>query len=120
VLSLVTGKVSYDDTNSRELINQWIDHPQRLWEAVCEILSMGVNTVVHVGPAPNIVPATFERLAANVESQNKGSRRLRALSVAVRRPWLQALLPKRASLLRATMIQQVILEDWLLEQKLDE
>jgi [acyl-carrier-protein] S-malonyltransferase len=116
VISLVTGKMSYDRINSREIIGQWIDHPQRLWEAVCEILSMGVDTIVHVGPSPNIVPATFERLAANVAAQNKGSRRMRALSAAVRRPWLQALLPKRASLLRATMIKQVILEDWLLEQ----
>ncbi len=99
VLSLVTGTLSYDDTNARDLIVRWIDHPQRLWDAVNELLVMGVETVIHVGPEPNIIPATFQRLAANVELQTRGSRRIRAVSAAVRRPWLQNLLPRRASLL---------------------
>ena len=36
VLSLVTGKTSYNDSKCRELLEQWIDHPQRLWDAVYE------------------------------------------------------------------------------------
>ena len=32
-----------------------------------------------------------------------------------RRPWLSALLPSRAALLRAPLLQHIILEDWLLE-----
>ena len=116
ILSLVTGDMAYTDINSREIINQWIDHPQRLWDVVSETLTQGVGTIIHVGPAPNIIPATFERLSTNVESLTKGSRRMRALSAVVRRPWLQSLLPKRTALLRATMIEHVMLEDWLLEQ----
>ena len=114
ILSHVTGDISYTDTNSRELIRNWIDHPQRLWDVVCKILSMGIKTIIHVGPAPNIIPATFGRMAVDIEAQTKGSRGMRALSVAIRRPWLQALLPSRAALLRAPLIEHIILEDWLL------
>ena len=116
ILSLVTGKKSYTATNSREIIRKWIDQPQLLWDAVCETLSSSVDTVIHLGPAPNIIPATFERLADNIEAQTRGSRRMRALAAVIRRPWLQNLLPKRASLLRASMVQHVIAEDWMLEQ----
>ena len=114
ILSHVTGDISYTETNSREIIRNWIDHPQRLWDVVCKILSMGIKTVIHVGPEPNIIPATFARMAVDIEAQTKDSRGMRALSVAIRRPWLQALLPSRAALLRAPMIEHVILEDWLL------
>jgi len=117
VLSMVTGRESYHQFNSREIISQWIDHSQQLWDVVDEILKMGVETVVHVGPEPNILPATFERLAANVEAQTRGSRRMRALSAVIRRPWLQNLLPNRAGLLRAPLINHVVLEDWLLENQ---
>ena len=41
VLSLVTGKVSYNDFNSREILNRWIDHPQRLWDAIYETAGPG-------------------------------------------------------------------------------
>lgn len=115
VLSMVTGKLSYHQFNSREIIARWIDHTQQLWDVVYELLKMGVDTVVHVGPEPNILPATFDRLAANVEAQTRGSRRMRALSVVIRRPWLQSLLPRRAALLRAPLIKHIVLEDWLLE-----
>ena len=115
ILSLVTGRISYDDFNAREHMIRWVDHPQRLWEAVYEILTLGIDTVVHVGPAPNIIPATLDRLASNVESQTKGSRRMRALSAVINRPWLKTLLPRRAALLRAPQLNQVVLEDWLLE-----
>ncbi|MCA9264667.1 MAG: ACP S-malonyltransferase [Planctomycetales bacterium] len=116
VLSLVTGNVSYNGTNTRELIGRWVDQPQRLWDAVDKTLSSGIKAVVHVGPAPNIIPATFSRLRVNVETQTAKNVRMRALRGIVKRPWLQALLPRRASLLRATEIAQVNLEDWLLQQ----
>jgi [acyl-carrier-protein] S-malonyltransferase len=122
IFSLVTGKASYNDYNSREILVQWIDHPQRLWDAVYETLSSGIETVIHVGPAPNLIPATFQRLRDNVQAQLTGnslnSLGLRAMARAVRRPWLTAVLPSRTALLRAPMVEQIILEDWLLEQKL--
>src|SRR5262249_35188216 len=69
IFSLVTGTYGYTPVNARELLYQWIDHPQRLWDAVYETLASGVTTVLHVGPAPNIIPATYRRLAADVSSQ---------------------------------------------------
>ncbi len=122
VFSLVTGKMSYNDHNAREILTQWIDHPQRLWDAVYETLSTGIETVVHVGPAPNLIPATFNRLRDNVLAQLTGNSLnklgLRAMARAVRRPWLTALLPSRTALLRAPAVKHIILEDWLLEQPL--
>jgi hypothetical protein len=51
-----------------------------------------------------------------VETQTAKNVRMRALQGIVRRPWLQAMLPRRASLLRVTEIEQVNLEDWLLDR----
>jgi len=120
ILSLVTGKMSYNDHNSRDILNQWIDHPQRLWDAVYETLAMGMETIIHVGPDPNLIPATYHRLRDNVQAQLTGnslnSLGLRAMARAARRPWLTALLPSRTALLRAPTVQHIILEDWLLEQ----
>ncbi len=120
VFSLVTGKASYNDFNAREILMQWIDHPQRLWDAVYETLACGAETVLHVGPGPNLVPATFHRVRDNVQAQLTGNSLnklgLRAMARAVRRPWLTALLPSRTALLRAPAVEQIILEDWLLEQ----
>ena len=115
VLSLVTGKLSYNEHNARHLLHQWVDHPQRLWEAVHHVLATDFETVVHVGPAPNIVPATFHRLAENVTLQLKASLGMRALNF-VRRPWLKTFLPQSTALLRAPTLQHIVLEDWLLEQ----
>jgi [acyl-carrier-protein] S-malonyltransferase len=119
IVSLVTGKRSYDEVHARDLLRRWCDHPQRLWDAVYETLATGVTTVVHVGPAPNLVPATFTRLAENVQQQTSGkswgSYGLRTVAGLARRPWLTSLLPSRAALLRATDLKQIILEDWLLE-----
>ncbi len=115
VVSLVTGKRNYDEYNAREILRQWIDHPQRLWDAVCETLAAGVKTLIHVGPEPNLIPATFSRLSDNVRQQTLRRRHIRAMSELVRRPWLAALLPSRASLLRAPFVQQIVLEDWLLD-----
>jgi [acyl-carrier-protein] S-malonyltransferase len=114
VFSLVTGTYGYTPVSARDLLHHWIDHPQRLWDAVYETLSCGATTVLHIGPGPNIVPATFKRLSADVASQTQESRSLRALSAAVRRQWLLRMLPQRAALLRAPYIEQVVLEDWLL------
>ena len=119
LLSMVTGAASYQEFNSRELMHQWVDHPQRLWEIVYKVLADGIETVVHVGPAPNLVPATFRRLANNLANQTQGkglgqfSRR--TLSRLVRRPWLTRLLPSSAVLFRGMFVENVILEDWLLE-----
>jgi len=119
VLSLVTGKMSYDDHSAREVLRKWIDHPQRLWDAIDETLAAGVETVVHIGPAPNVIPATFRRLSENVSQQTAGasisSLGMRAVSGLARRPWLASLLPSDATLLRAPHVRHVILEDWLLE-----
>lgn len=119
VLSLATGSMSYDDHSARDVLRQWIDRPQRLWDVVDETLDRGVETVVHVGPEPNVIPATFKRLSENVEEQTSsgslGGLGMRAVSGLARRPWLAALLPARAVLLRAPHVQHVIVEDWLLE-----
>jgi len=117
VLSLVTGDFSYNDFNARQLLRQWTDQPQRLWDAVYRTLTGGVETILHVGPAPNIMPATYHRLAANVASQTAASFGMRVAANLIKRPWLSRMLPARSALLRAPMIQHVIVEDWLLMQK---
>jgi [acyl-carrier-protein] S-malonyltransferase len=61
------------------------------------------------------VPATFRRLSDNVRAQARESLSMRALSAAARRRWLKNLLPERTALFRAPYVQQIILEDWLLE-----
>jgi [acyl-carrier-protein] S-malonyltransferase len=119
VVSLVTGKRSYDDLHARDILRQWVDQPQRLWDAVYETLATGVTTVIHVGPDPNVIPATFHRISENVHQQmtgsSLGSYGMRAAAGLARRPWLSAILPSRAALLRAPAVQHVVLEDWLLE-----
>jgi [acyl-carrier-protein] S-malonyltransferase len=119
VVSLVSGKRNYDESTARELLRDWVDKPQRLWDAVCETLAADVKTVLHIGPEPNVVPATFTRLAENVRQQTDGhslgSYSRRAMTGMARHPWLGAILPARATLLRAPFITQINLEDWLLE-----
>ncbi len=121
VVSMVTGAASYEDWNSREILHQWVDHPQRLWDVVYKLLADGIDTVIHVGPVTNLLPATFTRLATNIHAQmngrSLGSFGRRTLSRMVRRPWLTRLLPSFTALFRAPFVKQVILEDWLLEQK---
>lgn len=125
IVSCVTGEASYNDHNSREILNRWIDEPQRLWDAVHYALSAGVELMIHVGPSPNIIPATMGRLSNNVASQLGAawyrSLHLRFVSRMVRRhrPWLSRLLSHDATLLRAPFVGHVILEDWLLEQELN-
>jgi [acyl-carrier-protein] S-malonyltransferase len=122
ILSCVTGTASYDETNSRDLLIQWVDRPQRLWDVIYEALGAGIDTVVHVGPGPNLVPATFERIANNVLKQ-MGNRYVKALGRGVaslnQHAWLARLLPSKAALLRAPFIAHLILEDWLLAQPVE-
>ena len=81
----------------------------------------GIETVIHVGPEANLIPATYHRLSDNVRQQLRGrslnSLGLRAMSGMARRPWLANVLPTRAALLRAPFVEHVLLEDWLLEQR---
>ena len=115
VLSLVNEQARYDEFNCRELVHRWVDHPQHVWDGVYRTLAAGVGTVVHVGPQPNLLPATFTRISENVEQQLSGRIGLRAVSFMARRPWLASVLPSRSALLRAPQVQHVVLEDWLLE-----
>jgi [acyl-carrier-protein] S-malonyltransferase len=120
VISCVTGSASYDAINSRETLIRWTDAPQRLWDAMGCALSSGVETIVHVGPAPNLIPATFSRLSNNI-SKHLVNKYMHALGRGVvasmnRHAWLGHLLPSQAALLRAPFLEHIILEDWLLEQ----
>ncbi len=117
VLSLVTGTKSYDELNAREHMQRWVDHPQLLWDVVYATLGMGVDTVVHVGPEPNIIPATFSRLRDNVEAETRGSIHMRALTAVVQHPWIRPLLGSRTALLRALRVEQLNLEDFLLDNR---
>ena len=123
VLSCVTGEFSYDGKDSRSLLINWTDHPQRLWDAIDGALAAGVQTVIHIGPAPNLIPSTFERLSNNVRKQ-LGHPMLRRLGHDVahtlqRHAWLAHLLPSRASLLRVPWLNHIILEDWLLARPVE-
>ena len=124
ILSCVTGDAGYNDFNSREILYRWMDHPQRVWDVVDQTLADGVETIIHVGPEPNIIPATFTRLSNNVAAQLSGrsltSLGLRAVSRLVqrRRPWLTNLISSDATLFRAPFVEHIKLEDWLLEQEI--
>ena len=115
ILSMVTGDFSYNDYNARRVIREWTYKPQQVWSVVSRTLEIGIETVVHVGPQPNILPSTYSRLGENVIQQMNSSLGTRTLSKV--RPWLQGLLPKQTALLRAPRVQQSILEDWLLDSK---
>lgn len=119
IFSLATGQVDYNDFNHRDHIRRWIDSPQLLWDALEYTLSSKVTTLIHVGPEPNLVPATFQRIAENVRAiagnywyHNLG---LRAIASMVK-PWVTRWISSRSSLLRAPFIEHVVLEDWLLSR----
>ena len=122
IISCVTGKADYNDFNCREILNRWVDYPQRLWDVVDQTITSGVDLLVHVGPAPNIIPATMQRISLNVQTQLAEKSwhgfGMRAVSRMFRehRPWLTNMLSHQANLLRAPFIQEIILEDWLLVQ----
>ena len=116
IVSCVTGHPSYNDFNSRHILADWIVQPQRLWAVLERLLVSDIDLLIHVGPEPNLIPATMNRLSNNVEEQLKSRLHLRAVSTIVRaRPWLAQYISKHASLLRAPQIVNVKLEDWLLE-----
>ena len=120
IISCITGTESYNDYNSRAILYDWVDHPQKLWSVIERVLATDIHTLIHVGPEPNIIPATLSRLSMNIESQLNARSisgfSLRAVSSIVQsRPWLAKYLSKNASLLRTPLIENVILEDWLLE-----
>lgn len=119
IWSLVTGRREYEGDSGRTVLRRWIDSPQRLWDVVHATLASDVRTVLHVGPAPNVIPATFHRLAENVVKQTLqwslravGKRTIQRMAGSA---WMAPLLPKSGFLLRAPMIEQIVLEDWLLE-----
>ncbi len=119
VVSCVTGRPG-DEVSCRETLIQWTERPQRLWDAIDAVLTAGVEAVIHVGPSPNLIPATFARLSNNVD-KSLNNKFLRGFGRGVatsmnRHAWLATLLPHRAALLRAPLLTHVILEDWLLEQ----
>lgn len=118
IISSVTGQRSFTETNSRELMNKWTDHPMKLWDMVFQTLASGAETVIHVGPDPNLVPATFKRISDNVADQAAertwSGLGLRAMRPIIRRPWLTRWLAQSTALLRAPYVQHIILEDWLL------
>ncbi|QDV35380.1 ACP S-malonyltransferase [Tautonia plasticadhaerens] len=120
LVSCVTGEASYTHWNSRQLLVEWTDHPQRLWDVIDHTLSSGIRLVVHVGPDPTLIPATFKRLGDNV-IEHMRARRLERLGRTVipglgRHTWLTRMLPAGASVLRAPFVHHLILEDWLLER----
>lgn len=119
LFSLATGSPSYKTEPAREILRRWIDHPQRLWDAIIYTLKEDIDLVIHVGPGPNVVPATFIRLSDNVRQQlarmSLSGIGMRAMSNLVNRRWLANLLPNRAALLRAPTVRQLNLEDWLIE-----
>ena len=97
LLSCVTGVDSYGEGNARELLTDWTDHPQRLWDVIDRTLASGVETVVHVGPRPNLIPATFARLGNNVKS-HLGNKYMQMIGRGVanglgRHAWLARVLP---------------------------
>jgi [acyl-carrier-protein] S-malonyltransferase len=121
IASCVSGDVDYNDFNSRQMMRRWVDHPQRVWDVIDKTLAAGVDTIIHVGPEPNLLPATFTRLAIDVTAQMEGrsfsSMGLRAVSRIIRRrSWLTRALTSHAALLRAPYIKQISLENWLLDQ----
>lgn len=123
VISAVTGEASYDGLNTRDLLVRWTDHPQRLWDVIDTTLAEGVETVIHVGPAPSLIAATFSRLGNNVSRYvGYGNKYLNMLGRGLasglsHTAWLSRRLPSKTNLLRAPYLYHVNLEDWLLEQQ---
>lgn len=121
IISCVTGNAGYTDINSRSLLNRWVDEPQRLWDVIDQTVASGVELLIHVGPNPNLIPSTLQRIRANVQQQltakTLSGMGLRAVSRIVRRhrPWLSSLMSSSTTLLRTPFIQEIILEDWLLQ-----
>lgn len=121
IVSCVTGKPSYNEWNSRDILIQWIDQPQLLWDSLYYLLESGVDLVVHVGPDPNLIISTFNRISQNVADQIKkgliGGFGKSVVAGFARRQWISSLFVSQSAILRAPFVQHIILEDWLLEQR---
>jgi [acyl-carrier-protein] S-malonyltransferase len=83
---------------------------------------MGIDLILHVGPEPNLIPATFQRISENVNAQVnrwslKSSLGRRAVMGIVRRPWLAKVITSKAAILRTPFVAHVVVEDWLLAQE---
>lgn len=119
ILSMVTGREEYRGGAGRDVLRRWVDSPQRLWDVIETVLASDVRTVLHVGPEPYVIPATFRRLADNVVQQTLAwtltGVGLRTVQRMAGSNWLAPLLPRSGCLLRAPSIEHVVLEDWLLE-----
>lgn len=120
IVSCATGLANYDQWNSRMILADWTDHPQRIWEAMENTLQSGAELVIHVGPEPKLIPSAFERLGARVIKQLRRSHLERLGSSVIpsmgRQEWIMRSLPGSAALLRAPYLRHMILEDWLLVQ----
>jgi len=121
IVSCATGSASYDEWNSRAILADWTDHPQRLWDVMENTLASGAEIVLHVGPDPKLFPMGFDRLSNRIMKQLK-MRHLDRLGSSVipslsRNSWLNRKLPANAVLLRAPFLNHIILEDWLLAQE---
>ncbi len=120
VVSCTTGRANYDQWNSREILTEWTDHPQRLWDVLEHTLASGAELIIHVGPEPKLIPTAFDRLSGKIMKQLK-SRHLdrlgrRVLPSISRNHWLARKLPLNAVLFRAPFVNHLVLEDWLLAQ----
>lgn len=119
VWSLVTGKKEYEADSGREVLCRWVDSPQRLWDIVQAVLAEDVRTVIHIGPSPNVIPATFKRVADTVIRQtlawSLSGVGMRTVQRMAQTTWLAPLLPRSGSLLRAPRVNHVVLEDWLID-----
>jgi [acyl-carrier-protein] S-malonyltransferase len=120
VVSCTSGLANYDEWNSRAILSDWTDHPQRLWDAMEHTLASGAELVLHVGPEPKLLTTCFDRLSHRIMKQLK-MRHLDRLGSTVipsigRNGWLTRKLPANAVLLRAPFLHHLVLEDWLLAQ----
>jgi [acyl-carrier-protein] S-malonyltransferase len=120
VISCTTGVANYDEFNSRAILADWTDHPQRLWEVMKHTLASGVEMVIHAGPEPRLFPTGFERLGDKIKKQMR-RRHLDRLGNSLfpsisRNRWLNRSLPGTAALWRAPFLNHLVLEDWLLAQ----
>ena len=78
VLSCTTGLANYDEWNSRAILADWTDHPQRLWDALEYSLASGAELVIHVGPDPKLLTTCFSDCPVSQDHE--------AIKVAAPRP----------------------------------
>jgi [acyl-carrier-protein] S-malonyltransferase len=120
VVSCTTGVANYDEINSRAILADWTDHPQRPWEVMKHAPASGVELVIHVGPEPRPFPTGFKRLSDRIWKQMRQhhlDRLAQSLFPTIsHNEWLNRNLPATAALWRATFVDHLVLEDWLLAQ----